>query len=221
MMPGFADIEAAHVRPKTADRRQRLRCVGLALLLLIAALLPAQAHRSGPGRTDGLPIDSLSHGQMVVIDNNRAAVFALATRAIESDEAFRRLFNYAKIQRTVCLWGVVPGSVTDESNPFNGCAHAYLAATRALLTQLRDRAAADAAASALADKVDHELLLEGTLALCVYSGDAYNTADLIYPDWSAIPGHPPTVLACGGLVSIIAAASALLASRRRVSPRQA
>jgi hypothetical protein len=190
-------------------------------MLLVATLLPAQAHRSGPGRTDGLPIDSLSHGQMVVIDNNRAAVFALATRAIEPDEAFRRLFNYAKIQRTVCLWGIVPGSVTDESNPFNGCAHAYLAATRALLAQMRERPNADPAASALADKVDHELLLEGTLGLCIYSGDRYNTADLIYPDWSAIPGHKPSALAAGGLLAVVAGAGSLLASRRRASPRQA
>jgi hypothetical protein len=221
MMPAFAGIEAEPAHAAMADRRPRFRRLALASMLLIATLLPAQAHRSGPGRTDGLPIDSLSHGQMVVIDNNRAAVFALATRAIEPDEAFRRLFNYAKIQRTVCLWGVVPGSVTDESNPFNGCAHAYLAATRALLTRMRDRPNPDPAASALADKVDHELLLEGTLALCVYSGDPYNTADLIYPNWSAIPGHPPTALACGGLLAVIAGAGSLLAFRRRASPRQA
>jgi hypothetical protein len=58
------------------------------------------------------------------------------------------------------------------------------------------------------------LLLEGTLLLCAYSGDPYNTADVIYPNWSAVPGHRPTALAGGGMLAIVAAGT-LLAWRRR------
>jgi hypothetical protein len=181
---------------------------------LILAAAPAQAHRAGVGRIDGLAIESLSHGQMTVIARNRAAVFALAANTAQTDDSFRRLFNYAKIQRTVCLWGIVPGSVSDEQNPFNGCAHAYLAATRALLNHMRARPGADPAAIALADDVDHQLLVDGTLELCAYSGEPYNTADLIYPEWSAMSAHPPSVLAGGGLLGIVGVGS-LLAWRRR------
>lgn len=186
--------------------------------LLLACAPPAHAHRSSIGRTDGLSIVSLPHGQMTVIDNNRAAVFALAAKAVPADETLRRLLNYAKIQYTFCLWGLIPGSVTDEANPFNGCAHAYLAATRALLNHLRDRPDADPAGRSLADKIDRELLLEGTLVLCAYSGDPYNTADVIYPQWSAIPGHAPSMLAAGGLLTIVAGAVSLLARPYRRRP---
>jgi hypothetical protein len=189
------------------------RPIALAVLLL-GAMAPVQAHRTTSGPTDGLSIPSVSHGQMAVIDQNRAAVFALAAKAVATDEPFRRLLNYAKIQHTVCLWGLVPDSIADEQSPFNECAHAYLAATRALLNAMRDRPDSEPAARALADKVDHELLLQGTLLLCAYSGDPYNTADVIYPNWSAVPGHRPTALAGGGMLVIIAAGM-LLAWRRR------
>lgn len=193
----------------------------LTAALLLTPTLPAQAHRVGTGRTDGLSIPSLSHGQMLVIDNNRAAVFALAVRTAQTDETFRRLFNYAKIQHTVCLWGLVPGSVTDEQNPFNGCAHAYLAATRALLDYMRDRPGAAPAAVALADKVDQELFRDGTLALCTYSGDSYNTADMIYPQWSSLAGDRPHLLTGGGILAIVCVSglSIVLWQRRRISTR--
>ena len=52
-----------------------------------------------------------------------------------------RLEDYLSLQSFACLWGLVPGSVTDEASPFNECSHAYLAAARALLLHLRDNAA--------------------------------------------------------------------------------
>ena len=57
----------------------------------------------------------------------------LASRAVDTSEPFRRVLNYAEIQYSYCLWGRMPGSVTDEESPFNECAHAYLAATKAVL----------------------------------------------------------------------------------------
>ena len=43
-----------------------------------------------------------------------------------------RLEDYLSLQSFACLWGMVPGSITDEDSPFNECAHAYLAAGYAL-----------------------------------------------------------------------------------------
>lgn len=192
--------------------------VAAAVTALLLAALPAQAHRTSTGRTDGIRIESLSHGQMAVIEDNRTAILALADRS-RSDETLRRLLNYTRLQHAFCLWGLMPGTLADETSPFNGCAHAYLAATRALLNHLRDRPEADEAARALAEKVDHELLLEGTLALCVYSGEPYNTADLVLPEWTAIPGHMPSALALGGVLAV-AAGGGLLAVRRRRAPTQ-
>ncbi|MTW17861.1 hypothetical protein GJ689_16770 [Rhodoplanes serenus] len=200
-------------RPATRPRRGlAAAAAGLALLLTAA---PAAAHRAGGGRTDGIPIDSLSHGQMLVIEQNRAAILDLAARTARTDETFRRLLNYTKIQHAFCLFGLMPGTLTDEESPFNGCAHAYLAGTRALLNHMRDRPGADPAARALADKVDHALLLEGTLALCVYSGEPYNTADVILPEWSAIPTHRPTAAALGGILVVTAGSTTLLFRPRR------
>lgn len=184
-----------------------------AVTALLLAVLPAQAHRASTGRTDGIRIESLSHGQMAVIEQNRAAVLTLADRS-RSDETLRRLLNYTRLQYAFCLWGVMPGTLADETSPFNGCAHAYLAATRALLNHLRDRPDADAAARTLAEKVDHELLLEGTLELCVYSGEPYNTADLVLPEWTLVPAHAPTALALGGVLAVTTGGG-LLAFRPR------
>ncbi|MDC7785872.1 hypothetical protein PQJ75_14705 [Rhodoplanes sp. TEM] len=194
-----------------AQRRTLLRVV--AALLLILAAPPALAHSSGARRTDGLRIEPLSHGQMAAIDTHRAAVLALAERG-PSDETGRRLLNYEKLQFLVCLWGVMPGTLDDETSPFNGCAHAYLAATRALLAHLRGRPDATPDVIALAETVDRALLLDGTLAMCVYSGEPYNTADLILPEWSLVPAHPPTLLALGGGLAAMAGGG-LLASRLR------
>lgn len=189
-----------------------LLIVTFALAMLTTA--PADAHRAATSRTDGIRIEPLSHGQMAVIDANRAAVLALAERA-RGDETHRRLLNYGKLQFAFCLWGVMPGTLDDETSPFNGCAHAYLAATRTLLTHMRERPDADPAVAALAAKVDHELLLEGTLALCLYSGEPYNTADLVLPEWTAVPNHPPTVLAAAGAFGVMAGGGYLATRRRR------
>jgi len=118
--------------------------VKVALLALLAALLmlaaaPSQAHRismrSGPA-LEGVSIPSLTHGQMAVISNNLSAIRALASARARFDLTTWRLEDYLNLQSFACLWGLVPGSITDENSPFNECAHAYLAAGRTLLLQL-------------------------------------------------------------------------------------
>ena len=74
---------------------------------------------------------------MAVIGDNLSAIRALASARIGFDMTTWRLEDYLNLQSFACLWGIVPGSITDEESPFNECAHAYLAAARALLLQLR------------------------------------------------------------------------------------
>ena len=104
-----------------------------------------------------------------------------------------------------------PGSrrVSDEQSPFNECAHAYLAAGRALLLQLREAPGADhKAVDALIGKIEVEMLANGaSLTLCRYSDEPFNTNEVIFPRWTGIPSHPPTatfaallLVAVGGAV---------------------
>ena len=112
----------------------------IAALFMLAATSPSHAHRistrSGPP-PQGISIPSLAHGQMTVISDNLPAIRALAASRIGFDMTTWRLEDYLNLQSFACLWGVVPRSITDENSPFNECAHAYLAAGRALLLQLR------------------------------------------------------------------------------------
>ncbi|MFT4151927.1 MAG: hypothetical protein QM656_17120, partial [Paracoccaceae bacterium] len=114
-------------------------------LFVIAALVSgliapgaAVAHRTGAPPAQGIAISSLAHGQMAVIARHEGEILALATRHYPVDDRLRRLTNHAEIQSAYCLWGLVPGTVTDEASPFNLCAHAWLAATRDALLRLRE-----------------------------------------------------------------------------------
>ena len=92
------------------------------------------------------------------------------------------------IQSFACLWGVVPGSVADEESPLNECAHAYLAAARALLLQLREATGVDHdAVEALIRKIEAEMLTNGaSLTLCRYSDEPFNTNEVIWPHWGRL-----------------------------------
>jgi hypothetical protein len=113
--------------------------VALIAALLMLAASSSDAHRissrSGPA-PDGISIPSLTHGQMVVIRDNLPAIRSLARARVGFDLRTWRLEDYLNLQSFACLWGVAPGSITDEESPFNECAHAYLAAGRALLCSL-------------------------------------------------------------------------------------
>jgi len=190
---------------------------------LVAALFmfgtsSSQAHRiftrGGPA-PNGISIPSLTHGQMAVISDNLSAIRALASARIGFDMTTWRLEDYLNLQSFACLWGMVPGSIADESSPFNECAHAYLAAARALLLQLREAPGVDHnAVGALIRKIEVEMLANGaSLNLCRYNDEPFNTNEVIWPHWSEIPSHPPTLAALGAIFVMIAGSATWLVRR--------
>ena len=200
-----------------------------ALIALIAALFmlapsACQAHRistrSGPP-PEGVPIPSLTHGQMIVIRDNLPAIRALASARLGFDLTTWRLEDYLNLQSFACLWGIVPGSITDENSPFNECAHAYLAAGRALLLQLSHAPDADRKAiDAVTSKIEVEMLADGaSMNLCRYSDEPFNTNEVIWPHWGMAPFHPPTLAALGAVFALIAAGAFALFPR--TTPRGA
>jgi hypothetical protein len=194
--------------------------VALAATLVAHATSPGQAHRvstRGGPPPQGISIPSLTHGQMAVISDNLSAIRALASARIGFDMTTWRLEDYLNLQSFACLWGVIPGSIADENSPFNECAHAYLAAGRALLLQLRQAPGVDHnAVDALISKIEVEMLANGaSLNLCRYSDEPFNTNEVIWPHWSEIPSHPPTLLALGAIFTLIAGPTIWLATRDR------
>ncbi|MGH6797764.1 MAG: hypothetical protein ACREDI_05215, partial [Roseiarcus sp.] len=175
--------------------------------LAVFGTSPSQAHRivaSGGPPPDGIAIPSLTHGQMAVIADNLSTIRALASARIGSDMTTWRLEDYLSLQSFACFWGLVPGSITDEKSPFNECAHAYLAAARALLLHLREAPRADRdAVDALIRKIEAEMLANGaSLTLCRFSDEPFNTNEIVFPRWSEVPLHPPTA-AFAALVLIV------------------
>jgi hypothetical protein len=165
----------------------------------------ALAHsRSAAGSHTGIPVPEISHGEMAVMADYRDQIIDLASQATDTNEPFRRLLNYAQIQYSYCLWGRMPGSVTDEQSPFNECAHAYLAATKAVLIAMRDMPREAEAASAIISDADAEMVRRGlSLITCRFSGEAFNTADVVRPRWSEIPQHPASMASLSGLIAIL------------------
>jgi hypothetical protein len=184
-----------------------MRRLLVALVAAFVTLSPCEAHRlssrSGPP-PEGVSIPSLTHGQMAVISDNLSAIRALASSRIRFDMTMWRLEDYLNLQSFVCLWGLVPQSLSDEDSPFNECAHAYLAAGRALLMQLRSEPGVDhKAVEALVAKIEAEMLANGaSLSLCRFSDEPFSTNEIIYPRWSEIPFHPPTAATIAALVVI-------------------
>ncbi|UFW77268.1 hypothetical protein [Rhizobium sp. SU303] len=164
----------------------------------------AFAHsRVDGGSHAGLNIPQISHGEMAVISDYRGRIIDLASRAVETNEPFRRVLNYAEIQYSYCLWGRMPGSVTDEASPFNECAHAYLAATKAVLLSMREMPREAATAGEIISAVDADMVRRGlALITCRFSGEAFNTADIVKPRWGGIPFHAASMASLTGLASL-------------------
>jgi hypothetical protein len=158
---------------------------------------------------------------MAVISHNLSAIRALASARAGFDLTTWRLEDCLNLQSFVCLWGLVPGSITDENSPFNECAHAYLAAGRALLLQLAQEPDADhKAIDALISRIEVEMLADGaSMNLCRYSGEPFNTNEVIWPHWGMAPFHPPTLAALGAVFALIAAGAFALFPR--ATPRRA
>lgn len=197
-------------------------CLGIVTAILLALAPPAHAHRAstaGAGLAAGISIPSLTHGEMAVIADYRGAIFDAAARRVQTDQNFRRLFNFAKIQYTVCMWGLMPGGISDEQSPFNECSHAYLAATRALLMRMAGMPGDNTAARALVDRIAIEMLETGaSFQLCQYSGEPFNTAELIYPRWSGMPFHLPSLATLAAFALVLASGALALARWLRGGP---
>lgn len=176
-----------------------------AATFLLAVAGDACAHsRTAGGSHAGLDIPEISHGEMAVISDYRSGIIELASRAVDTNEPFRRALNYAEIQYSYCLWGRVPGSVTDEESPFNECAHAYLAATKAVLMSMREMPRETHAAGEIISAIDAEMVGRGlALITCRFSGEAFNTADIVRPHWSRVPLHPASLASLTGLASLL------------------
>ncbi|MBB3658013.1 hypothetical protein FHX15_003255 [Rhizobium sp. BK650] len=183
-------------------------CLGLSLFIAGGA----SAHgRSGEGSHAGLPVPEISHGEMAVISDYRGRIMNLASRTVDTNEPFRRMLNYAEIQYSYCFWGRMPGSVTDEESPFNECAHAYLAATKAVLLAMRDMPREAVAAGEIASDIDVDMVRRGlSLVTCRFSGEGFNTANIVRPRWSEIPLHPASMASLTGFaVTLVAGFFAL------------
>jgi hypothetical protein len=193
--------------------------------LVMLAGSPSEAHRistrNGPP-PEGVSIPSLTHGQMAVIHDNLPAIRALAGARLGFDLTTWRLEDYLNLQSFACLWGIVPGSVTDEESPFNECAHAYLAAGRALLLQLAHEQGADhKSIDALIGKIEVEMLADGaSMNLCRYSDEPFNTNEIIWPHWGMVPSHPPTAILAIATFAALGVAVWGIWPRRNVSSLQ-
>lgn len=184
----------------------------------VSVAASAGAHtRAAGGSHAGIDIPEISHGEMAAISEYHRRIIDLASQATDTDEPFRRVLNYAQIQYSYCFWGKVPGSVTDEESPFNECSHAYLAATKAVLLAMRGMPREANAATDIVSSIDSEMVLRGlSLITCQFSGEAFNTAAIVRPQWSEIPSHPASMASLTGLLALLGAA--FLATRRLLRP---
>jgi hypothetical protein len=188
---------------------------------MLAAAVDATAHgrRASSGDLSGLEIPSVSHGEMAVLAAHRSRIMSLADSVTQPDPTLRRLQNYAAIQYSYCLWGALPGTISDEESPFNECAHAYLAASKALLLHMRTLPADGEPASMLTSEISMEMAHKGAAFIgCEYSGESFNTAEYITPHWEKLPTHLPTLGSIGGIFALMVGALATRLSLGRTSP---
>ncbi len=201
-------------------RRSNGALLAIVCLIISAWPLAAAAHGGGSsGRQAGIPIPSLSHGEMAVIAPYYGRIISLAESASDTDETFRRLLNFAQIQRAYCLWGMMPGSVSDEESPFNECSHAYLAAGKAVLLQMRTMKDEKAAVGDIVSDIDTALVRNNlSLTLCKFSGESFNTADLIRPKPADIILHARSLATIVAAVLVVIVALWLTAQALRPQP---
>jgi hypothetical protein len=186
----------------------------------------ADAHTRRPASdvpTSGISFPNLPHGQLKVVARYRPAILDLANRQISPDLQTRTLQNYVNLQYTYCLWGLVPGSITNENSAFNACSHAYLAASKALLDHLQKAADNRSEAGDLLSKINTAIIADATaLAMCSNGIAPLNTAEIIMPEWADMSFNPLTGLAWTVAFAAIAGAAMTRSGRKRenASPRR-
>lgn len=192
-----------------------LMILGLAL----AASDRAEAHsaRKSTDKTSGISIPNLTHGQLRVLTRYESEIMSLANRQVRPNLEARTIQNYINLQLAYCLWGLVPGSISDEASPFNECTHAYLAGTRALLARLQKNEDTSTRANDLAERINLAMLEDATaLEICSNSFESFNTAQIVMPSWSDISFNPLGILL--GFFIFAASAAGLAVARNGRRP---
>jgi hypothetical protein len=183
-------------RVRHEQRAKLLWAAAFLLGFLFACATSAEAHtKRTAASTAGLSIPNLSHGQLRVMATYKNAILDLANREPRPDAEARTLQNFINLQFTYCLWGLVPGSLGNEDSPFNGCTHAYLAASKALLHRLERTSSNPSPVRDLAMRISVDMIREeSALEICANGVEPFNTADIIMPEWSGVPFNPIVVL---------------------------
>lgn len=198
-------------------RRNRTTACALLLALTLLAITPACAHHrsANDGPIRGVAIQAIAHGEMPVVADYRSRILALAARQGVTDPTLRRLAGFVSLQTFACFWGLVPGSLSDETSPFNECTHAYLAGVKALLAHMTTMPGDQSAAKELEAHMNAEIANDPAAnVICSNSSQAFDSAEVIGPDWQLAPVHLPTVLTFAAFV-VLAAAGLATATRRR------
>jgi hypothetical protein len=167
-----------------------MRGLCMALLLAFGVWGPpdiARAHGFGaPEDQSGFAIPSIDHAAMQVIAPFRDRIVILARGAASGDAELSARLLHNQMQAANCLWLMVPGSLTDEDNPFNECAHADMAGLKAMVERMSLIPQTEEAARTLISDLDHDMVLAGTsFVLCAFSRENFNTASQVRPDWLA------------------------------------
>jgi hypothetical protein len=185
--------------------RNAILVLALGMFPLLLAAADVSAHqRTAGGPHTGIPVAEISHGEMIMMAQHRDRIIDLASSATDTNEPFRRVLNYAQIQYAYCFWGKMPGGVTDETSPFNECSHAYLAATKAVLLQMREMPREAAAAGEIVSSIDEGMVVRGlALITCAFSGEAFNTADVIRPRWRDVATHAASMAALTAIGALL------------------
>ena len=189
------------VRITTRTRLARRPRSGVALLIaLLAATAFADVASLVSGSVAGIPIAGIRHGQMPVNARHGSDILALAARQPEASRDFHRVLNFVRIQRTYCLWGIVPCSISDESRA--------LAAMRDLLLRMTADGGTPATVD-LARRVDSDMIESSTaLQFSNYSAAPYDTGTVVRPLWTDVT-HPGSL---GSLPAMLALESVLFVS---------
>ena len=183
-------------RPKGTNAVSGWRSCLIAVSLL-APCTPVGAHHQPPheGATIGVAIPAITHGEMLVVGKYRDRILDLAARQPRTDPTLRRLAGFVSLEHFACFWGLVPGSLSDETSPFNECSHADLAGARALLAHMVGMPGDQSAARAIEARIDTEIASDPAFSvLCSNSNQAFDSGIIIGPDWQLAPAHLPTVL---------------------------